>query len=362
MKRLLCCLGLLSAVLAGAAQPPKGPVLIAKPDAFETLINPQCSHCRDEAKRRAGELRDRDRVLCWTRGYSDGGAIPFRFFLSPYRVISDTYGVFVYDPDAGYARAFAASLDFRFHGWRNGVMVMKHKDGTLYSCLSGVAFQGPRKGARLRPVPALVSDWGPWLKRYPGAVAYHMFDKYQPVELPTAARPESVKSRGPADKRLPADTPVLGVADGRRRRAYPLTALKKNGLTTDTLGGRPAVVLWDGATQTAAAYRPIAFPPKKDIHSLEQALTLDFVRKGLAAAGGDDLSPRTVTLRLDRKNAAAPFADKETGSRWDVAGRAVAGKLKGWTLHWLDGTQVKWFAWAAEYPDTDVFGQGEAKE
>src|SRR5829696_8370120 len=143
---------------------------------FPTLVNPACSHCRDEAKRRAGELRPDDRVLCWTRGYSDGGAMPFRFFLNPYRVISDSYGVFVYDPDAGYARGFAPSFEFRFHGWRNGVMVMKHRDGTLYSCLTGVAFAGPRKGARLKPVPTVVSAWGWWLKQYPDAVAYHMFD------------------------------------------------------------------------------------------------------------------------------------------------------------------------------------------
>ena len=38
------------------------------------------------------------------------------FFLNPYRVISDTYGVFVYDPEAGYTRGFAPSLDFTFHG------------------------------------------------------------------------------------------------------------------------------------------------------------------------------------------------------------------------------------------------------
>src|SRR5580704_19226879 len=127
------------------------PNFIARPDAFKTLVNPACSHCRDEAKRRAQELKADDRVLCWIRGYSDGGAIPIRFFLNPYRVISDSYGVFVYDPDAGYARGFAPSYEFRFHGWRNGVMVMKHKDGTLYSCLSGVAFDGPRKGDRLKP-------------------------------------------------------------------------------------------------------------------------------------------------------------------------------------------------------------------
>src|SRR5690349_11922631 len=101
------------AVRSAADEPPKPP-LIVKPDAFPTLVNPKCSHCRDEAKRRAGELRDDDRVLCWTRGYSDGGAIPFRFFLNSYRVISDSYGVFVYDPDAGFARGYLPSYHFRF--------------------------------------------------------------------------------------------------------------------------------------------------------------------------------------------------------------------------------------------------------
>jgi hypothetical protein len=336
MSRLLFPLTLMAAAGAWAAEPPAPPRLIDKPDAFKTLVNPQCSHCRDEAKRRAGELKDDDRVLCWTRGYSDGGAIPIRFFLNPYRVISDTYGVFVYDPDAGFARGFAPSLDFRFHGWRNGVMVMKHKDGTLYSCLSGVAFDGPNKGKRLEPVPTLVSDWGFWLKRYPGAVAYHMFDKYQPVELPARANEDARKSRIEADKRLPEDTAVLGVIEGEVARVYPLEALAKVTLLSEDVAGRPRVVLWQGATKTAAAYRPVASPPKKD--------------------GG---KPRPVTLEIADKGAAVPFLDKETHSRWDIAGRAVEGELKDWTLEWLDGTQVKWFAWAAEHPKTSIY---QAKE
>ena len=146
MRRAACLL-LLAAPVAAAGEKP---TVVARPDAFETLVNPNCSHCVDEAKRRVKDLKPDDPVLAWTRGYSDGGAIPVRFFLAPYRVISDSYGVFVYDPDAGYARGFAPSYTFRFHGWRNGVMVMKDtKDGTLYSCLSGVAFAGPRQGHRL---------------------------------------------------------------------------------------------------------------------------------------------------------------------------------------------------------------------
>ncbi len=333
---VLLPLFLASAAPAADESAPR-PLLLAAPEAFPTLVNPNCSHCRDEAKRRAGELRPDDRVLCWvrdTKGKYDGGAIPIRFFLATYRVISDTYGVFVYDPDAGFARGFAPSLDFTFHGWRNGVVVLRHKDGTLYSGLSGVAFDGPRKGSRLQPVATLVSDWGYWLHEYPGSVAYHMYDKYKAADDPARPSAGSRQTRPPADPRLPAEELVLGVAEGKEARAYPLAALKKAGLVRDRVGGRDCVVLWYGPTNTAAAYEPLASPPRKE-----------------------DGPARTVTLAADTKDEGAPWVDRETGSRWDVTGRAVAGKLKGWTLAWLDGTQVKWFAWAGEHPATSVYGK-----
>src|SRR5688572_19131727 len=166
MPAISCAAVSLTLLTFFPSSPPEIPRLVEKPDAFQALVNPNCSHCKDEAKRRGGELRPADRVLAWIRGYSEGGAIPFRFFLAPYRVISDSYGVFVYDPDAGFARGFAPSYDFRFHGWRNGVMVIKHKDGTLYSALSGKAFAGPRAGSKLEAVPTLISNWGDWLQRY----------------------------------------------------------------------------------------------------------------------------------------------------------------------------------------------------
>ena len=52
------------------------PTLLAKPDAFQTLVNPNCSHCIDEAKLRAADLRGNDPVLAWTRGKYEGGADP----------------------------------------------------------------------------------------------------------------------------------------------------------------------------------------------------------------------------------------------------------------------------------------------
>jgi hypothetical protein len=324
----------LAAPLA-AADPP----LVAKPDTLPTLVNPNCSHCIDEAKRRAGELRPDDRVLAWTRGKYDGGAIPVRFFLNHYRVISDTYGVFVHDPDAGFARGFAPSLDFRFHGWRNGVMVMRHKDGTLFSCLSGVAFDGPRKGERLTPFPTIVTDWGWWLQQYPGTVAYHMYAKYQPIDLPAKADPDALASRGPVDPRLPAEEPVLGVWDGELSYAWPLR------MTADTVRlkevgptDRRVLLLWYGKTQTATAYAAVA-------EKLKPTDRLGFK--------GERIEAKPVHLAIGR-GGDSPFLDQDTGSYFDVAGRCVEGPLKGWTLEPLDAVQVKWFAWAGEYPKTEV--------
>jgi hypothetical protein len=325
----------LTAIAARAAEPPREPDVIARPDAFKTLDHPNCSHCAVEAKRRKEELRADDRVLCWVQVFTDGyindGAIPIRFFLNTHRVLMDGWGVFAYDPDAGFARGFdPAGGPYRFHGWRNGVMVMKGKDGTVFSCLTGVGVEGPRKGTRLEPRPTLVSDWGFWQKRYPQSVAYFMYDKYKPVDLPTEVNEDSRKSRGPADGRLPADTMVLGVWDGKQARAYPLDVLEKAGVIQETANGQPRVVLWYGPTRTAAAYRQ------------------PFGTSGLAGDAG-------WVFKVDPKaEEATPFVDERTGSHWDVTGRTAEG---GPRLAWLDSVQVKWFAWAAEYPDTSIYGK-----
>ena len=320
-------LGVLLAALAAGPDDEAGPKTLFRPEMFETLVNPDCSHCVDEARKKAGVLRDDDRVLAWIRGQYDGGAIPYRWFLVPYRVISDSYGVFVYDADADFVRGWPASYDYRFHGWRNGVMVMRHKDGTLFDCLTGVAFDGPRKGEQLTPVPTIESDWGPWLKENPGTVAYEMVSKFQPQSLPRSVLPESRKTRPEPDPRLDSEERVFGLAQGEESRAWPLRSFgERSGLRKASVGGREALILWDGRTRTAAAYAPEI----------------------------DGKAGEAVTLAVDASDPAAPWVDKETGSRWSVVGRAVSGPRKGQTLRWLPGVMVKWYAWAAEYPKTSI--------
>ncbi len=208
-------------------------------------------------------------------------------------------------------------------------MVIKSGDGTLYSSLSGMAFDGPQKGHRLQPEPTLVTEWGFWRKRYPQAVAFTMYDKFKPADLPTVVDEDSRRSRKPADDRLPADTMVLGVWDGNGAHAYPLDALEKAGVVHETVNGQPRLVLWYGPTKTAAAYRQ------------------PWGTSGLQGDAG-------WIFHVDRERPAAPFIDKRLGLHWDITGRPLEG---GPRLVWMESTQVKWFAWAAEYPDTSIFGK-----
>jgi hypothetical protein len=124
------------------------------------------------------------------------------------------------------------------------------------------------------------------------------------------------------------------VYDGKTARAYPLAQLAKERVIHDFVDNKARVLLWHAPTHSAAAYRPTAIAPE-----------------------GKTAKARAITLQFDSSKTASPFVDVESSSDWDVTGRAVAGNLKGWTLDWLDSAQVKWFAWAAEHPETTIYGK-----
>src|SRR5262245_61726136 len=52
VRRTLFLMVSIAATAAWAAEPPREPPVIARPEAFGTLVHPNCSHCLVEAKRR----------------------------------------------------------------------------------------------------------------------------------------------------------------------------------------------------------------------------------------------------------------------------------------------------------------------
>ena len=187
----------------------------------QPITEPPCSYCSTQHLKDL--IQGKDRVIAWLRATHNGGAFPIRHFLSGPRVVNDTYGLFFYDPDGRYVSAFEKDYGYQFHGWRNGVMVVRHTDGTIWSALTGVAIEGPRKGETLKRIPSLVTNWNYWLMLHPESTTYDLFEgkTYKTTPLPVNASAESLASRSTVDPRMNADSLVIGLEskENENRRA-----------------------------------------------------------------------------------------------------------------------------------------------
>ncbi len=299
--------------------------LLAKPGLYKPLTEPPCSYC--STQHRKGFVRGEDRVVAWIRAAHNGGAIPLRHFLSAPRVINDTYGLFFYDPDGDYVSAFRKDYGYEFYGWRGGVMVVRYRDGSLFSALTGVAFSGPRQGQRLTRIPSLLTDWGYWLMLHPESTAYDLYDgkKYAQAELPREMSAEARRTMGEVDARLEPLALVHGLTVGRESLAVPLRRSEERACHVVQIGGRAVAVFWYGPTQTSVAFESVLDGRKLTLYA-------------------DSVSPET-----------APFKDRETSTRWTPAGRGVDGPLRGKELIWVDGVQCRWYAWANDNPGTGIY-------
>lgn len=304
--------------------------ILAKPDLFQPLTEPPCSYCVNQALKSL--VRDDDVVLAWIRGNHNGGAMPLRHFIAAPRVVNDTYGLFFYDPDGGYVSAFEKDYGYRFHGWQGGVMIAAGRDGTLWSAISGRAIEGPKKGMKLKRVPNVVTQWKHWLMLHPESTAYDLYDgkKYPVAELPEKMSPDALATMGEVDDRFEKFTPVLGIEGAKETLAVPLDGLSDRNCRMVQVDGQDIAVFWYGPTNSAVAFYS----------------TLDGQKLTFYA---DGISPET-----------APFKDKETGTRWSLAGRGIDGKLRGAELKWAPSIACRWYAWSHEYPNTKVDQQDKA--
>ena len=141
---------------------------------------------------------------------------------------------------------------------------------------------------------------------------------------------------GPAtDVRLQPKERVVTVELNGDAAAYPFSQLMTVHVANDTVGGTPVVVFYQIGTRSALDAPLIA--TSRDI--------------GAATI----FEARLASQRLTFSPSADGFEDAQTGSTWDILGRATSGPLAGQRLQPIVSANHFWFAWVVFKPDTRVW-------
>jgi Protein of unknown function (DUF3179) len=141
---------------------------------------------------------------------------------------------------------------------------------------------------------------------------------------------------GFVDTRLDPKTRLVGAVVNGVPQAWLYNALQPERVRNDTVGGKPVAIFFREETASIADSRNLAAAP---------------------AVGSAGVFSPTVDGR-DLHFVVGPngqISDRETGTGWDLAGRATSGPLAGTRLTPLPHLDTYWYAWAARYPDTKLW-------
>ena len=232
----------------------------------------------------------------------------------------------------------------------NLVMYDRNDEEALYPQMIYANIAEDRRGQSLRLLPVVETTWGLWRKMHPTttiAQAATGLDRYPayirnlyPIEDYSRYPYGNYRSdhqmiifdptTSPLNDKLPAKEMVLGLRFADQSKAYPFGAMPDGAIINDRVGEQNLLVVFDRQTATAIPYgRTVG----------EQVLTF---------------------RRVDgEENLPIAFADEETGSQWNILGRALSGPLKGSQLPQLAAYNSMWFGWSAYWPQTEIWhGEG----
>ena len=206
---------------------------------------------------------------------------------------------------------------------------------------------GHYAGRKLEQLYLSVVSWGDFKSAYPdgrvlsrpansgrayGSNPYYGYDR---------PGKEPFLFRGEKDPRLPAVERVVAIERGSDAWAVSFTTLAEERVVSASVSGEDVVVFWTAGTASALDSGSVA--TGRDV--------------GTAGIFSPTTAGETLTFRGDGDGG---IVDEQTGSGWDIFGRAVSGPLAGTELATVPGRVGQlWFSWAVYRPDTVVY---EGKE
>jgi hypothetical protein len=224
--------------------------------------------------------------------------------------------------------------------YQSALVMYDRQTQSLWSHFTGQAIAGVLTGTDLERLPVATVAWDTWRNAHPDGLVLsretghnrdygrNPYPGYDNVDNPPFL------FDGEVDGRLAAKTRVVGVGLDSTPTAIQLEPLLDVG-----------VVMFDLGVMSAVAWALPGTTSALDDRSITQGRDVGATGVFHAARGGEMLS----FTRSDDG-----FVDAETGSSWDVLGRAIAGPLAGTRLEPIEHVDTFWFAWAAFAPDTVV--------
>lgn len=206
--------------------------------------------------------------------------------------------------------------------------------------LTAQAVVGELTGSELDVLPSQTLSWADFKRRYPradvlsrdtGASRDYGTNPYAGYDVPGE---KPFLFEGEVDGRLPPKERVAALTVDESTVVVPFSRLRTEPVVNEKVGDTAAVVFFKRGVVSA----------------LDEATIADSRDVGTAAAF--DRRVRGRTLTFERRGGA--FVDRETGSTWDITGRAVKGKLEGTELRPIRHDEQFWFALAAFLPDARV--------
>ena len=210
----------------------------------------------------------------------------------------------------------------------NDMVMYDHQTGSYWHQVSGRAIVGELSGMSMSLVPSLMATFGEWRSLHPNTLVMSNAKALLARSPDPSERMKAAANRGrfifpiseqaTSDGRLPLGAEVLVVLLAGEEKAYALLDVAAGPLN-DHVGGEPVVVL--GSGDAMAAY--------------------------VARAGGRELTFAGAP--------GAAFTDRETGSTWDLGGRATAGPLAGTSLTLVPARRALWFAVVGSSPGVALY-------
>lgn len=209
--------------------------------------------------------------------------------------------------------------------YNSDLVMYDRKTNSYWSQITGQAIVGELSGQKLTRLPLETLEWSNWKKLHPdtlvlskdtGTLRDYNSDPYGSYySSRTIMFPVDNK-----DDRIHPKAIVYGVLLNDVAKAYPHWDIEQVALLNDVVGETPIVVIFNNESGIVNIYERI-------------------------------IDGKTIEFKIEN----GAFIDTITNTIWSQHGKGLEGEYKNIQLTKLIAPPHFWFAWAAFYPETDLF-------